>query len=87
VGIKLDRADAGNALTGTLFKDVGITQDQLNNGQTILLLMIVVFEIPSNILLTRLGAKWWISSQSKSTHQFQGLIQSSLLALLPRLSA
>ena len=86
MGIKLDRADAGNALTGTLFKDVGITQDQLNNGQTILLLMIVVFEIPSNILLTRLGAKWWISSQSESTQRLEAN-QSSLLASLPRHSA
>lgn len=55
----------GNAITGTLFQDVGINQDQLNNGQTILLLMIVLFEIPSNIILARLGAKWWLSCQSK----------------------
>ncbi|WVQ81933.1 hypothetical protein IAT38_004060 [Cryptococcus sp. DSM 104549] len=61
--LQLDRGNYSQALTGTLFKDVGITQDIGNNGQSLLLVMIVLGEIPSNLILIRLGAKWWLGTQ------------------------
>ncbi|WVQ84787.1 hypothetical protein IAT38_006944 [Cryptococcus sp. DSM 104549] len=61
--LQLDRGNITQALTSTLYEDVGITQGQMASGQSILLCMIVLFEIPSNIILINVGAKWWLSGQ------------------------
>lgn len=45
------------------FEDVGITQDQFNVGQQLLSLGIVLLEIPSNMLLYKLGPGKWMSTQ------------------------
>jgi MFS family permease len=45
------------------FKDVGIVQNQFNIGQQMLSLGIVLFELPSNLLLYRVGPGRWLSSQ------------------------
>lgn len=45
------------------FKDVGIVQNQFNIGQQLLSLGIVLFELPSNMLLYRVGPGKWLSSQ------------------------
>ena len=44
-------------------KDVGITQDQFNVGQQMLSLGIVLFEIPSNMILYRVGPGKWLTLQ------------------------
>ncbi|KAM0434053.1 hypothetical protein ACHAPT_003998 [Fusarium lateritium] len=61
--LQLDRGNIGNALTDFFFEDVGITQNQFNVGQQLLSLGIVLLEIPSNIILYRLGPCKWIGSQ------------------------
>lgn len=53
----------GNALTDFFFEDVGITQTQFNVGQQLLSLGIVLFEIPSNYVLYRVGPSLWLSCQ------------------------
>ncbi|KAM0285785.1 hypothetical protein ACHAQH_001247 [Verticillium albo-atrum] len=61
--LQLDRGNIGNALTDFFFRDVGITQNQFNIGQQLLSLGIVLLEIPSNIILYRVGPRLWIGSQ------------------------
>ncbi|KAH8898031.1 alternative sulfate transporter [Thozetella sp. PMI_491] len=61
--LQLDRANIGNALTDHFLVDVGITQNWFNVGQQLLNTGIVLLEIPSNIVLYRLGPKVWISCQ------------------------
>lgn len=44
-------------------EDVGINQDQFNVGQQMLSLGIVLFEIPSNMVLYRVGPGKWLTLQ------------------------
>ena len=44
-------------------KNVGINQDQFNVGQQMLSLGIVLFEIPSNMILYRVGPGKWLTLQ------------------------
>ncbi|KAL2271333.1 hypothetical protein VTJ83DRAFT_704 [Remersonia thermophila] len=61
--LQLDRGNIGNALTDYFMRDVGITQFQFNIGQQLLSAGIVILEIPSNIILYRLGPTIWIGCQ------------------------
>jgi MFS family permease len=54
---------SGNALTDFFFQDVNITQSQFNVGQQLLSAGIVLLELPSNIILYRIGPSVWISGQ------------------------
>ncbi|GAA5826393.1 hypothetical protein JCM11251_002348 [Rhodosporidiobolus azoricus] len=60
---QLERGNISSAITDTLFKDVGIDQNQFNTGQGLLYLGIVLLEIPSQIVLQRVGPSRWISIQ------------------------
>ncbi|KAI0147162.1 inner membrane transporter yfaV [Xylariaceae sp. FL1272] len=60
---QLDRMNLASALTGGFAKDIGITQTTINLGNQLMFLGIVVLEIPSNMLLQRLGPRKWISAQ------------------------
>ena len=53
----------GNALTDNFMEDVGITQGQFNVGQQLLSLGIVLWEIPSNMVLYRIGPSLWLTGQ------------------------
>lgn len=46
-----------------MLDDININQTIVANGQTILYVMIVVCELPSNLLLQRIGAKYWVPCQ------------------------
>lgn len=48
--LQLDRGNIGNALTDYFLEDVDISQTQFNNGQQLLALGIVLWEIPSNFV-------------------------------------
>lgn len=50
-------------LTDGFLKDVGITQDQFNTGNSLLFLGIILLEIPSNYCLQIIGPRIWISFQ------------------------
>jgi MFS family permease len=60
---ELDRGNIANAITDTMLKDIGINQFQFNVGQQLLSLGIVLFEIPSNIILYKVGPGKWLSFQ------------------------
>lgn len=52
---QLDRMNLGSALTGGLMAAIGITQSDVNLGNQMMFLGIVVLEIPSNMLLQRVS--------------------------------
>lgn len=50
-------------MTDNFLEDVGITQNEFNVGQQMLSLGIVLFEIPSNMILYRVGPGKWLTLQ------------------------
>lgn len=61
--LQMDRGNISNALTSTITTDLGITTNQINVGTALLSLGIVVLEIPSNVILQRVGPHKWLSGQ------------------------
>ncbi|KAG9188947.1 hypothetical protein G6011_05815 [Alternaria panax] len=61
--IQLNRSNISNALTGTIFKDLEITSDDVNLGNQSMLAGIIVSDLPSNLLLQKLGALIWLTGQ------------------------
>ncbi|KAF5233999.1 hypothetical protein FANTH_12353 [Fusarium anthophilum] len=59
--LQLDKTNLSSAITTTFIKDIGITNDIVNNGNQLLLAAIVIFEIPSNMMLSKLGAPVWLT--------------------------
>ncbi|KAI8938530.1 hypothetical protein NX059_004416 [Plenodomus lindquistii] len=60
---QLDRMNLASALTDGFAKDVKVNQDTINLGNQLMFLGIVVLEIPSNVILQRIGPRKWISAQ------------------------
>lgn len=61
--LQLDRSNISNALTDTLTKDLGISSDDVNLGNQLMLVGIIIFELPSNVLLQKAGAPVWLTAQ------------------------
>ncbi|KPI36646.1 putative transporter [Cyphellophora attinorum] len=61
--LQLDRGNISNAITDNMMEDIGIDQNQFNVGQQMLSLGIVLFEIPSNMILYRVGPGKWLTLQ------------------------
>ncbi|KAF2481069.1 pantothenate transporter liz1 [Neohortaea acidophila] len=61
--LQLDRGNIANAITNDFMEDIGVTQNQFNVGQQMLSLGIVLFEIPSNMVLYRVGPGKWLTLQ------------------------
>ncbi|RGP64271.1 hypothetical protein FSPOR_8091 [Fusarium sporotrichioides] len=61
--LQLDKTNHSSAITTTFVKDIGITNNIVNNGNQLLLAAIVIFEIPSNMMLAKFGAPTWLTSQ------------------------
>ncbi|KAK7908469.1 hypothetical protein PG985_015772 [Apiospora marii] len=61
--LQLDRGNMANAITDRFMEDVGIDQNQFNVGQQMLSLGIVLTEIPSNMILYRVGPGRWLTLQ------------------------
>ena len=59
----LDRGNITGVLTSTFLKDANLTRDQANTGTSLLWLGIVILEIPSNVVLQRIGAHYWLPAQ------------------------
>lgn len=58
--LQLDRSNMGNALTDTIVEDLHITTDTVSIGNQLMSAGVVVAEIPSNLVLQRLGARVWL---------------------------
>ncbi|ETS84140.1 hypothetical protein PFICI_02165 [Pestalotiopsis fici W106-1] len=61
--LQIDRGNISAALTSGMRTDLNITQNTISNGQTILYLCILLGELPSNLVLQRVGAKFWLPCQ------------------------
>ncbi|KAJ5719770.1 major facilitator superfamily domain-containing protein [Penicillium malachiteum] len=61
--LQIDRGNISNVLTTTITTDVGITTNQINVGTQLLSAGIVILELPSNILLQKIGPQKWLSIQ------------------------
>ncbi|KZM26831.1 transmembrane transport [Ascochyta rabiei] len=61
--LQLDRGNIANAITDDFMEDINISQDQFNVGQQMLSLGIVLFEIPANMALYRVGPGKWLTLQ------------------------
>ncbi|KAK7210729.1 hypothetical protein V2G26_017907 [Clonostachys chloroleuca] len=59
----IDRTNVSGVLSSTFLQDTNISRDQANTGISLLWLGIVLLEIPSNIVLHRIGAHYWIPFQ------------------------
>lgn len=60
---QLDRMNLASALTGGFAADIGVTQSTINLGNQLMFMGIVVFEIPCNMALQRVGPRKWIAAQ------------------------
>lgn len=86
-GLQLDRGNIANAITDTLLEDLNITTDTINTGTQLLSAGIIVFEIPSNMILQKLGPRKWITGQIivwGLVSSLQCLVQSRSTFLLTR---
>ncbi|KAH7414117.1 hypothetical protein DE146DRAFT_750287 [Phaeosphaeria sp. MPI-PUGE-AT-0046c] len=52
---QLDRMNLASALTDGFAKNIGVNQNTINLGNQLMFLGIVVLEIPSNLILQRIG--------------------------------
>ncbi|KAI0119414.1 MFS general substrate transporter [Daldinia grandis] len=59
----IDRTNVSGVLTSTFLRDTHMTRDQANTGVSLLWFGIVLLEIPSNIILHRVGPHYWIPLQ------------------------
>ncbi|KAE8334590.1 hypothetical protein BDV24DRAFT_156742 [Aspergillus arachidicola] len=60
---QLDRMNIASALTGGFGKDIHIDQSTVNLGNQLMFLGIIVLEIPSNLILQKIGPDKWIPAQ------------------------
>lgn len=62
--LQLDRSNISNAMTDTLTEDLKITKNDVNLGSQLMSAGVVIAEIPSNLILQRLGAPVWLTFQT-----------------------
>ncbi|GLA01257.1 hypothetical protein AnigIFM60653_011506 [Aspergillus niger] len=87
-GLQIDRGNISAALTSTITEDLGVTTNQINIGTQLLSAGIVITEIPSNIILQRIGPQVWLSAQLIAwglVGTFQAFVQSYPAYLATRL--
>ncbi|KAF9973025.1 hypothetical protein BGZ73_003775 [Actinomortierella ambigua] len=58
--MQLDRGNMSNALTDNIMDDLGVNLNTITLGTTVFVLFFCLFEIPSNMIIRRLGAHRWI---------------------------
>ncbi|KAL4959069.1 major facilitator superfamily domain-containing protein [Aspergillus stella-maris] len=63
ITFQLDRMNLASALTNNFTSDISVSQNTINLGNQLMFLGIILLEIPSNMLLQRVGASKWIPAQ------------------------
>jgi MFS family permease len=61
--LQLDKGNISYAITTSFTKDLGINNDHINYGNQLMLAGIFVFEVPFNMVLSRIGPAKWLSIQ------------------------
>ncbi|KAL4938462.1 hypothetical protein BDV06DRAFT_225994 [Aspergillus oleicola] len=85
--LQIDRGNISAALTSTITDDLNITTNQVNIGTQLLSAGIVISEIPSNVILQRVGPQRWLSVQIfvwGLVATFQAFVQSYPAYLVTR---
>ncbi|KAJ5740047.1 hypothetical protein N7533_012831 [Penicillium manginii] len=86
--LQMDRGNISAVLTSTITKDLNITTNQINIGTQLLSAGIVLAEIPSNIIMQRIGPRVWLSGQLFAwglVATFQAFVQSYPAFLVTRI--
>ncbi|KAJ6100450.1 hypothetical protein N7499_000080 [Penicillium canescens] len=86
--LQMDRGNISAVLTSSITEDLNITTNQINIGTQLLSAGIVLSEIPSNIILQRIGPRVWLSGQLFAwglVATFQAFIQSYPAYLVTRI--
>ncbi|KAL4792208.1 vitamin H transporter [Aspergillus venezuelensis] len=76
--VEIDRGNLSNSLTSTITQDLNITRDQINVASQLFLVGVVIFELPSNILMQIFSPHLWLSAQIfiwGTVETFQSFIQ------------
>ncbi|KAL6922517.1 hypothetical protein FSST1_006543 [Fusarium sambucinum] len=60
---QLDRMNLASALTAGFAADINIDQDTINLGNQLMFMGIVIFEIPCNMALQKIGPRKWMAGQ------------------------
>ncbi|CAG8238474.1 unnamed protein product [Penicillium salamii] len=77
--LQMDRGNISAVLTSSITHDLHITTNQINIGSQLLSAGIVLSEIPSNIIMQKLGPRIWLSGQLFAwglVATFQAFVQS-----------
>lgn len=61
--LQLDKGNVSYAATTSFIKDIGISADKIGYGNQLMLAAIVIFEVPFNMVLSRIGAPKWLVIQ------------------------
>lgn len=61
--LQLDKGNISYIITTSFTTDIGITTDNVNYGNQLMLAAIVIFEIPFNMVLSRIGPSLWLVIQ------------------------
>ncbi|KAJ4989040.1 alternative sulfate transporter [Stagonosporopsis vannaccii] len=61
--LQLDKGNIAYAITTTFVKDLHMTADDVNTGNSLMLAAIVIFEVPFNMILSRIGPAKWLTIQ------------------------
>lgn len=60
---QIDKMNLASALTAGFASDINVDQNTINLGNQLMYLGVVLLEIPSNLLLHKIGPQRWISGQ------------------------
>ncbi|KAJ5579687.1 uncharacterized protein N7459_005672 [Penicillium hispanicum] len=60
---QLDRTNIASALTGGFAADIAVDQNTINLGNQLMYIGVILLEIPSNLVLYKIGPRSWMSAQ------------------------
>lgn len=86
--MQMDRGNISAVLTSTITDDLHITTNQINIGTQLLSAGIVLAELPSNMIMQRVGPRVWLSGQLFAwglVATFQAFVQSYPAYLVTRI--